>query len=92
MIVRYPWGRQRWSPHCWNLISVKEGYRDVAEYLLSDVVVVQDLRSGLALWHRNGYYSTLVTPEGEVIDPMGVVTGRQRRLAGRQLLKLSAGA
>jgi chromosome segregation protein len=58
-----------------ELISVKEGYRDVAEYLLSDVVVVQDLRSGLALWHRNGYYSTLVTPEGEVIDPMGVVTG-----------------
>ena len=58
-----------------ELISVKEGYRDVADYLLSDVVVVQDLRSGLALWHRNGYYSTLVTPEGEVIDPMGVVTG-----------------
>ena len=58
-----------------ELISVKEGYRDVAEYLLSDVVVVQDLRSGLALWDRNGYYSTLVTPEGEVIDPMGVVTG-----------------
>ena len=58
-----------------DLISVKEGYRDVADYLLADVVVVQDLRSGLALWHRNGYYSTLVTPEGEVIDPMGVVTG-----------------
>ena len=58
-----------------DLISVKEGYGDVAEYLLSDVVVVQDLRSGLALWYRNGYYSTLVTPDGEVIDPMGVVTG-----------------
>ena len=58
-----------------DLISVKEGYRDVAEYLLSDVVVVPDLKSGLALWNRNGYYSTLVTPDGEVIDPMGVVTG-----------------
>jgi chromosome segregation protein len=29
----------------------------------------------LALWNRNGYYSTLVTPDGEVIDPMGIVTG-----------------
>ncbi len=58
-----------------DMISIKEGYRDVAEYLLSDVVVVQDLKSGLALWNRNGYYSTLVTPDGEVIDPMGVVTG-----------------
>ena len=32
-------------------------------------------RPGLSLWNRNGYYSTLVTPEGEVIDPMGTVTG-----------------
>jgi chromosome segregation protein len=58
-----------------NVISVKDGYRDVAEYLLSDVVVVRDLQAGLALWNRNGYYSTLVTPDGEVIDPMGIVTG-----------------
>lgn len=58
-----------------NMISVKDGYRDVAEYLLSDVVVVRDLQAGIALWNRNGYYSTLVTPEGEVIDPMGIVTG-----------------
>ena len=58
-----------------DVISVKEGYHDVAEYLLSDVVVVRDLQAGLSLWNRNGYYSTLVTAEGEVIDPMGIVTG-----------------
>ena len=58
-----------------EMISIKEGYRDIAEYLLSDVVVVQDLQAGLALWNRNGYHSTLVTPEGEVIDPIGTVTG-----------------
>jgi chromosome segregation protein len=58
-----------------EVISVKDGYRDVAEYLLNDVVLVKDLKSGLALWSRNGYYSTLVTPDGEVIDPMGIVTG-----------------
>ena len=58
-----------------DLISVKDGYRDVAEYLLNDVVLVKDLHSGLALWSRNGYYSTLVTPDGDVVDPMGIVTG-----------------
>jgi chromosome segregation protein len=58
-----------------DMISVKDGYRDVAEYLLSDVVVVRDLQAGLSLWNRNGYHSTLVTLEGEVIDPMGIVTG-----------------
>jgi chromosome segregation protein len=58
-----------------DMICVKEGYRDVAEYLLSDVIVVRDLISGLSLWNRNGFYCTLVTPEGEVVDPMGIVTG-----------------
>jgi chromosome segregation protein len=58
-----------------DVISVKDGYREVAEYLLNDVVLVKDLKSGLELWSRNGYYSTLVTPDGEVIDPMGIVTG-----------------
>jgi chromosome segregation protein len=58
-----------------DMISIKDGYRDVAEYLLSDVMVVRDLQAGIALWNRNGYYSTLVTPDGEVIDPMGIVTG-----------------
>jgi chromosome segregation protein len=58
-----------------DMISIKDGYRDVAAYLLSDVVVVRDLQAGLALWNRNGYRSTLVTPDGEVIDPMGIVTG-----------------
>jgi chromosome segregation ATPase len=38
-------------------------------------VVVRDLKAGLAVWNRNGFYSTLVTPDGEVIDPMGIVTG-----------------
>lgn len=58
-----------------QVISVKEGYGEVADYLLSDVVVVRDLKAGLSLWNRNGFYSTLVTPDGEVIDPMGTVTG-----------------
>jgi chromosome segregation protein len=58
-----------------EMIAVKAGYDDVAQYLLSDVVVVRNLKAGLALWNRNGFYSTLVTPEGEVIDPMGIVTG-----------------
>lgn len=58
-----------------EVVSVKEGYNEVAEYLLGDVAVVQDLKSGLGLWGRNGFTNTLVTPEGEVIDPMGVITG-----------------
>ncbi len=81
-----------------EMITVKDGYDDVAQYLLSDVVVVRDLKSGLALWNRNGFYSTLVTPEGEVIDPMGIVTGGSGAplegslLAQRRRIKESRGA
>ncbi|HWP56764.1 MAG TPA: chromosome segregation protein SMC [Candidatus Acidoferrales bacterium] len=56
-------------------VSVKEGYEEVAEFLLGDVVVVQDLKAGLELWRRNGFVNTLVTPDGEVIDPVGIVSG-----------------
>lgn len=58
-----------------GLVEVKEGYRDVAEYLLGDVAVVRDLESGLGLWRSNGSGHSLVTLDGEVIEPMGVVTG-----------------
>ncbi|MCY4486287.1 MAG: chromosome segregation protein SMC [Deltaproteobacteria bacterium] len=58
-----------------GLVRVKDGYRDVADYLLGDVSVVRDLESGLGLWHANGFSHSLVTLDGEVIDPMGVVTG-----------------
>jgi chromosome segregation protein len=56
-------------------VTVKDGYRDVAEFLLGDVVVVQNLQAGMDLWRRNGFVNTIVTPEGEVIDPVGVVSG-----------------
>ncbi|HXV79662.1 MAG TPA: chromosome segregation protein SMC, partial [Candidatus Binatia bacterium] len=72
---RLPLGEAEVIAPLLDVIAVKEGYGEVADYLLSDVVVVRDLRAGLALWNRNGFSSTLVTPEGEVIDPMGTVTG-----------------
>ena len=58
-----------------GLVEVKDGYREVADYLLGDVAVVKDLETGLGLWRANGYSHSLVTLDGEVIDPMGVVTG-----------------
>jgi len=58
-----------------GLVQVKDGYREVADYLLGDVAVVKDLETGLGLWRANGFSHSLVTLDGEVIDPMGVVTG-----------------
>ena len=67
-----------------ELIGYDRQYDRVAAYLLGDVVVVDNLRSALELWRRTHTDKTLVTLDGEVIDPHGVVTGgsRESALAG----------
>jgi chromosome segregation protein len=64
-----------------ELIGYDRQYDRVAAYLLGDVVVVEDLRSALELWRRTRTDKTLVTLDGEVIDPHGVVTGGSREAA-----------
>jgi chromosome segregation protein len=64
-----------------ELIGYDRRYDRVAAYLLGDVVVVENLRSALDLWRRTRTDKTLVTLDGEVIDPHGVVTGGSRESA-----------
>jgi chromosome segregation protein len=61
-----------------ELIGYDRQYDTVAAHLLGDVVVVDDLRRALDLWRAGVVDKTLVTLEGEVIDPHGVVTGGSR--------------
>ncbi|OGP10167.1 MAG: chromosome segregation protein SMC [Deltaproteobacteria bacterium RIFCSPLOWO2_12_FULL_43_16] len=65
-------------PNAQKLISqvkIKDGYYPIAQYLLGDVFVVNNLNDAVNLWKSNGIDKTFVTPEGEVIDPQGVITG-----------------
>ncbi len=70
-----------------TLLTVDQRYRDLAEFLLGDAVLVPDLRVGLQLWHRNGVDHTFVTPEGEVITSQGVISGGSEGFAGEVLLE-----
>ena len=67
-----------------DLIGYDPQYNEIAAYLLGDVVVVEDLERALTLWRETRTEKTIVTLEGEVIDPHGVVTGgsRESALAG----------
>ncbi len=69
-----------------DLVEVQDGYREVAEMLLGDVLVVPDMKTALALWRRNGTHVTMVTPEGDVLDAYGVVTGGSDRPIEEQIL------
>jgi len=68
-------------------VKIKEGYQDVASTLLRDVVFVPELEDGLALWRKNGSRKRIVTREGDMIDPFGVISGGKTNGSGRTLLK-----
>ncbi|MEO1228989.1 MAG: chromosome segregation protein SMC [Myxococcota bacterium] len=58
-----------------DLVRAKPGYEHVARALMGDVLVVDGLEKAHELWVNNGHRKTLVTLEGEVLDPMGLFTG-----------------
>ena len=47
----------------------------MVRFLLGDALVVKDLPTALEIWQEQGGRRTLVTLDGEVLDPYGVVTG-----------------
>ena len=57
-----------------GLINFEGDYRHVAESLLGDVVVVDSLERALDVWDRVER-RTLVTLDGEILEPDGTVTG-----------------
>ncbi|MBU1207629.1 MAG: chromosome segregation protein SMC [Proteobacteria bacterium] len=65
-----------------NLVKVKEEFVHLATYLFGDVWVVTDLRQALDLWNRNSIWKTLVTLDGEVLHPSGIVTGGSKEQIG----------
>jgi chromosome segregation protein len=70
-----------------DLVTVDNRYRDVAESLLGDAVLVPDLRMGLQLWRQNGTHRTFVTRAGDVITSQGVVSGGSEGSAEQALLE-----
>ena len=69
-----------------DLVQFNESFRKIAESLLGDVMLVPDLDSAVALWRQNGVRVTLVTPEGDVVDPTGVITGGSDRPIEEEIL------
>ena len=58
-----------------NFIECQEEYRPVIELLLKNVVIVQDMDVALHLHQKPEFHGTVVTLNGDMIDPNGFVTG-----------------
>ncbi|MBI2083447.1 MAG: AAA family ATPase [Deltaproteobacteria bacterium] len=70
-----------------DLVRLRSDYSKIGTYLLGDVILVKSLEKALSLWRSNGHHKTLVTPEGEVVDPYGIVSGGSAGLPGKLLLE-----
>ena len=67
-------------------VNAPAEYRSLLERLLGDAVLVPDLQVGLQLWNRNRGPHTYVTPRGEVISALGMVSGGSGDVAEAALL------
>ncbi|MBI5903804.1 MAG: chromosome segregation protein SMC [Deltaproteobacteria bacterium] len=56
-------------------VRIKEGYSSIVNCLLGDSIVVDTLTDALELWRSGAQYRTIVTIDGEIIDPQGIITG-----------------
>jgi chromosome segregation protein len=60
---------------CLEIVRFDPSYEKVVRLLLGDALIVRDLPAALEIWQEQGGRRTLVTLDGEVLDPYGVVTG-----------------
>jgi len=70
-----------------DLVTVRQDFKKIADYLLGDVLLIPNLHRGISLWEMNGFRGTFVTPEGDIITPHGVLIGGSRANGERSLLQ-----
>lgn len=58
-----------------KLIEINEEYREIFEYLLGRVVIVETIDDGIRISKKLKYSMKIVSLDGEVINPGGSITG-----------------
>lgn len=56
-------------------INIKDKYRGIADHLLSDIAIVDDLETAVRIWNDNKPSETMVTLAGDVLTPEGLMSG-----------------
>ncbi len=69
-----------------NFIECGEEYKTIIELLLKSVVIVQDMDVALHLHQDPNFHGTVVTLNGEMIDPNGFITGGSQKNDSSTLL------
>ena len=56
-------------------ITVKPGFENIAQALLGHVAITDNLSEAIELFNRNGSLQTIVTRNGDLISPQGIMLG-----------------
>jgi chromosome segregation protein len=56
-------------------ITVKSGYEPIVDALLGHVVFTEDMAEAIEMYNRNGESKTIVTKNGDLISPQGILIG-----------------
>lgn len=70
-----------------SLVKTNQNCQNVAEALLGDVLLVDNLSQALEIWHNNQIQFTIVTQDGDLIEPKGIVTGGSTNGSSTGILK-----
>lgn len=58
-----------------DLVTINERYAEIIRPLLQGIIVASDLETAFRIWENSDPPPFIVTLEGEVLSPQGVVTG-----------------
>ncbi|OGP88636.1 MAG: chromosome segregation protein SMC, partial [Deltaproteobacteria bacterium RBG_19FT_COMBO_43_11] len=67
-------------------VKVKEDFKQIADCLLGDALLIPSIETGISLWKRNGFRGTFVTREGDLVSPHGVLSGGSGSAVEKSLL------
>lgn len=66
-----------------NHITVKAGFEKIAQAILGDVVLTQNIDDALELFNKNGTFQRIVTKNGDIISHQGILVGGSKdKLSG----------
>jgi chromosome segregation protein len=69
-----------------DLVSVSDVYKPLISALFGNAVLVEDLEQAIAAWRSNGKDICLVTPEGDIVDSKGIISGGKLTHSSRGIL------
>jgi len=73
-------------PLLMDFIAVSENYKSMMETLIGNVALAENLDQAIIAWRSNGKDQCLVTPEGDMVDQRGIISGGRLTKGSQGLL------